>query len=102
VENEEVKDKPIPRRKRGVIACKRFDSQVLLPNGDVVICCMDYGNKHVIGNLMTSSYESLFQSEEYNRLLRGFKEESIDTLCRTCDAYAVDVSLFAKIVNPSA
>ena len=32
---------------------------VLLPNGDVSLCCMDYGLDHVIGNLNTQSYEQV-------------------------------------------
>lgn len=32
---------------------------VCLPNGDVVLCCMDYGLEHVLGNLMVESYENI-------------------------------------------
>ena len=32
---------------------------VLLPNGDVSLCCMDYGLDNIIGNLNTQPYEDV-------------------------------------------
>lgn len=32
---------------------------VMLPNGDVSLCCMDYGLKHILGNLYDQSYEEI-------------------------------------------
>lgn len=32
---------------------------VLLPNGDVSLCCMDYGLDHILGNLHSQSYEDI-------------------------------------------
>jgi radical SAM protein with 4Fe4S-binding SPASM domain len=57
---------------------------VLLPNGDVQLCCMDYGLEHKIGNLLTMSYNDLFTSDEYRRIESGLEDDSIDILCRTC------------------
>lgn len=51
-----------------------YDRNVLLPNGDVLLCCMDYGMEAKLGNLLTDSYEDL------NRL----KEAGFD-ICRRCD-----------------
>lgn len=39
-----------------------YDHNVLLPNGDLVICCMDYSIKHKIGNLIEGDCFSLFAS----------------------------------------
>lgn len=38
-----------------------FDHNAMLPNGDVVLCCMDYGRAHVLGNLLEQDYAALFQ-----------------------------------------
>ncbi len=38
-----------------------FDHNAMLPNGDVVLCCMDYGREHVLGNLLEQDYAALFQ-----------------------------------------
>ena len=32
---------------------------VMLPNGDVSLCCMDYGLEHILGNLYEQSYEDV-------------------------------------------
>ena len=32
---------------------------VMLPNGDVSLCCMDYGLEHILGNLYDQSYEDV-------------------------------------------
>ena len=58
-----------------------FNHNVVLPNGDVVICCMDYGLKHKIGNLFETHYDNLDRksihalSDTYNS----------DFLCRKCE-----------------
>jgi Iron-sulfur cluster-binding domain len=64
-----------------------YDQNVVLPNGDVLLCCMDYGMKHVIGNLLRQDYYDLFAGLEMNRLRRinmtpGFSDCSI---CKSCD-----------------
>jgi hypothetical protein len=98
--NVELDGKLMTIRKRGVIGCKRnLTSNVLLPNGEVVLCCMDYGMQHVLGNLTTSSYESLFANEVFLSIQRGLKDEAIGTLCRYCEWYAYDVSWYAKVYN---
>jgi len=86
-----ITDKTLTR-KRGKIRCdvvrrekmNGVEFNVLLPNGNVALCCMDYGCKHIIGNLLTDQYEDLFKSKEYNRIMQGMDDETIDILCRTC------------------
>jgi len=80
---------PIPPKLKGPIYCRsagdRFDHNVLLPNGDVLICCMDYGMQHILGNLMTSDYSSIFNGSELFKLQNGLRDDSIDILCRHCE-----------------
>jgi hypothetical protein len=64
-----------------------FDRNVLLPNGDVVLCCMDYNLKHIIGNLLTQNYEDIFKNKALLDLIKinetaGFSKCSI---CKSCD-----------------
>ena len=70
-----------------------YDHNVLLPDGRVVICCMDYSLQHVIGNLEKQSYYELFQGEEHKRVTLSnmstdpeMKKNSICTNCQnvTC------------------
>lgn len=63
-----------------------YDQNVLLPNGDVVLCCMDYGLKHVIGNLLTGDYASLFTSPEMNALRTANMGYGCDgSICKSCN-----------------
>jgi hypothetical protein len=78
----------------GQIRCTRALCQnVLLPNGDVILCCNDYGMKHVLGNLMKSNYDSLFSGEVYKKVTEGLLDDSIDILCRYCETFAEQVAV---------
>ncbi len=62
-----------------------YDQNVLLPNGDVVLCCMDYSVKHKLGNLLTDEYYDLFKSPGMGHLLsENAKYGASDSLCRNC------------------
>lgn len=57
-----------------------FDRNVVLPNGDVYICCMDYGLKHKIGNLFDSNFYDLNRDE----LIKMSNFDDSDLICRKC------------------
>ncbi|UCE19903.1 MAG: SPASM domain-containing protein [Gemmatimonadota bacterium] len=96
--NREIKNVPQPPVRHGVIGCRRnFRQNVLLPNGDVVLCCMDYGLQHVLGNLLRENYESLFHSPEFLKIKAGLNNEKIDILCRECDNFAYTQNIFSKM-----
>lgn len=86
---EGKKDIVSPSRLKGPIICRScgdlLNHNVLLPNGDVLLCCMDYGMQHVLGNLISSDYASLFNSTEYQKLKSGLEDDSINILCRYCE-----------------
>jgi sulfatase maturation enzyme AslB (radical SAM superfamily) len=42
-----------------------FQQNVVLPNGDVYLCCMDYGLKHKLGNLYEQKFEELKRERDY-------------------------------------
>ena len=86
--NVQIKGRAFPPRKiKGPIGCIRPNFHTLFPNGDVGLCCMDWGRKHVLGNLLISDYVSIFKSDEYMRVQRGMKDDSVDIICRYCEAY---------------
>ena len=72
--------------------CHRLYVNILLPNGDVALCCMDWSLKHVLGNLLHDSYESLFTGAEFQRVVAGYRDDSIDIVCRHCDIARPDAS----------
>jgi hypothetical protein len=62
-----------------------YDHNVMLPNGDVVLCCMDYSVKHKIGNLITGDYWSLFTSPGMNALrVANMHYGCSNSICRKC------------------
>lgn len=75
--------------KKGKLKCSacgpNLDHNVLLPNGDVLLCCMDYGQDHILGNLSTVDYESLFHGKVYRKIMQGLEDENSDIKCRRCE-----------------
>jgi hypothetical protein len=65
----------------GRVGCKdnRHNQNVLLPNGDIVLCCMDYELKNGLGNLLTDDIGFIYD---------GFKKENLmqdkNSICRKC------------------
>ena len=58
---------------------------VLLPDGTVVLCCNDFGMRHVLGNLLKNSYEDIIKSNELLQVKRGMNiDENIPIICRKC------------------
>lgn len=64
-----------------------YDHNVLLPNGDVVLCCMDYSLKHIIGNLLKDDYDNLYLSNELIKIMKVNKKvtHSKCSICKSCD-----------------
>lgn len=70
---------------------KLIDPQfVMLPNCDVVLCCMDFGLKHNLGNLLNKSFMTLARSDEFRKVSSGRFKMDDDTICRMC-AQAVPI-----------
>jgi hypothetical protein len=64
-----------------------YDRNVLLPNGDVVLCCMDYNLKHVIGNLLTQTYDEMMQGKPLQDLIKMNEADGFDkcSICKSCE-----------------
>lgn len=64
-----------------------YDRNVLLPNGDVVLCCMDYNLTHVLGNLLTQTYEEIMQGKPLLDLiaLNEAPEFNKCSICKSCE-----------------
>ena len=61
---------------------REMNHNVLLPDGTVITCCMDYGMTGIFGNLFEQSYEEVLNSPEAKRMRATLdKGESI---CRHC------------------
>lgn len=84
LELEDIKHQETP----GEIFCDlcgfELNHNVLLPDGSVVLCCMDYGMKHILGNLLTQSYEEIVSGEVMNGLRDGLHAGNSEILCHSC------------------
>lgn len=66
------------------------EKMVLLPDGSIVICCMDFGMEHVLGNLLDVSYNEILCSEEYTNIKESMNCNNDKTiLCRRCESACI-------------
>jgi len=73
--------------KTGPLFCTahpKLKHNVLMPNGEVVLCCMDYGLRHCFGNLLQTPYEDLFTGDEYLKVRLRLSNDGGDVICRKC------------------
>jgi len=73
----------------GVLSCtlcgQDLNHNVLLPDGTLLLCCMDYGMKHKLGNLAEQTYDAIIKGKELTKIQKGLMgDEEIDILCRNC------------------
>lgn len=59
----------VPAEKNIRSKCGRVFQPVLIPNGDLGLCCQDYGLKHVLGNLIEQTWEEYRNSDEFKDLI---------------------------------
>jgi hypothetical protein len=75
-------------RKTGPLMCSacgpKIDHNVVLPNGDTLLCCCDYAQMNVIGNLIHGDYESLFTGK-YLEIMDALKDDTKELNCRYCE-----------------
>ena len=74
-------------RRFGQIVCaasRNMDHFVVLPDGEVVLCNMDFGMQYDIGNLSFMTYDDIINSDSYMRILEQMKTEDSNLICRNC------------------
>ncbi|MBL0329783.1 MAG: radical SAM protein [Bacteroidetes bacterium] len=87
VEIEELKNKT---KKEYKIGCSLLMHQlVLLPNGDITVCCADLNSKGVIGNILKEKLVDIYSKPLRLEMLQKFmngKKKEID-LCKDCETF---------------
>ncbi|WP_233443033.1 radical SAM/SPASM domain-containing protein [Bradyrhizobium brasilense] len=71
----------------GALTClgKQQYRNILLPNGDVTLCCMDFERRHVLGNLLRDEYEHLFEGTIFREVVDRMNGMAGFLLCRRCE-----------------
>ena len=63
-----------------------LQNNILLPNGYIELCCMDYSLDYIIGDLNRSTYEEISDGDKIwlirNELIYG--KENHNVICRKC------------------
>jgi len=76
-------------RHKGPVSCSYtpfYDQNVLMPNGDVYLCCMDYGLRAPIGNLLSMTYEEVRYFAQAASASNGLTAANMDSsICRKCN-----------------
>lgn len=76
--------------KRGPLKCSAapdLDHPVLIPDGNLILCCMDYGLVHPMGNLYEKTWEEIRAGQSLAAMRRSMATGD-GILCRKCE-YAV-------------
>lgn len=73
--------------KIGCVSCGvRLNRNELLPDGSVLLCCMDYGMEHILGNLLDDTYEDILEGQQKIKLRKCLEDESAGSIiCRKCN-----------------
>lgn len=79
------------RFKEGKLRCDRseeFNQWVLLPDGTVTLCCMDFGLRHPLGNLINNDYNYIINDTPYKKVTANSRKRYNGEflLCRNCVA----------------
>lgn len=89
LEDENLQKRDCDLGKNEKIMCcfcgPKLTNNVVLPDGTLLLCNMDYGMQHILGNLLEEDYESIRSGGELFRVFDGMNGNSdIDVLCRKC------------------
>ena len=89
------------------VTCKStpfYDNNVLLPNGDVVLYCMDYNLKHVIGNLMQQDYYDIWKTDAFLNLVDINRRHAFSdcSICKSCTVAETHDAVFVPKVKSKA
>lgn len=71
----------------GALTCvdERQYRDVLLPNGDVTLCSINFERRHVFGNLLCDEYADLFESPVFCEIVDRMNGADGFLLCRVCE-----------------
>jgi MoaA/NifB/PqqE/SkfB family radical SAM enzyme len=59
----------------------------ITPTGAAIICCQDYDENYIVGNVATQGVQGVLESDEMAKIRRwayGVEEAPDDFICRTC------------------
>jgi radical SAM protein with 4Fe4S-binding SPASM domain len=85
----DIEELKIPDKKYKIGCTLLMEQMVLLPNGDITICCIDLNSKEVIGNILETDFMDIYNCKKrvsYLKLLLEGKKDQIG-LCKNCETF---------------
>jgi len=85
----DIEEMEVPQKKHKIGCTLLMEQLVLLPNGDVTVCCIDLNSKSVIGNILKTSFIEIYkckQRQAYLQFLLEGKKDRIP-LCKNCETF---------------
>jgi len=68
---------------KGVFCITNMQHPVLVPNGDMYVCCQDFGLQEKTGNLLEQTYDEIMNGEKIKELRRKISCGE-ETICKKC------------------
>ena len=63
----------------------QFNNHVVLPDGTLLLCNMDYGMQHVLGNLLEKNFDDIRREKNMKDIFCGIEgDQKVELLCRKC------------------
>lgn len=70
-------------RKGSIFCITDMMHPVLVPNGDLYVCCQDFGLEHKVGNLLETPFPEIMDGEPIKELKRKLQDGE-ETMCHKC------------------
>ncbi len=85
----DIDDFKAPEKKHKIGCTLLMEQMVLLPNGDVTICCNDLNSKAVIGNVLETDFMDIYKCEKRVRYLKLHLQGKKDQIafCKNCETF---------------
>lgn len=77
---------PVNEKNKPVTCKRKFSHPVLLPNGDLAVCCMDYSLENIIGNLKEQEPDDIYKGNAFVSFINQTKQKQ-GSLCHKCSNY---------------
>ncbi len=61
-----------------------FDNFLILWNGDISLCCLDFEGKFVLGNIFKEPFKKIFRNKKYTQIRRLILNKKLE-FCNDCE-----------------
>jgi len=76
-----------PFQRRNICKERRLRKSIMLPDGTIVLCCMDWGISHNLGNILSfNSFDDIYRTSVFKQIKKSYKKFNCDNvICKDCE-----------------